>query len=180
MTATEAGAGRVRASDAEREHMATILRAAMTEGRLDLVEGEERLAKTYAATYRDELGGLVSDLPDGGRRALARTPEARAFAMRSLRRHFGGVVVVGAILVGLWMLSGVAFFWPIIPLAFLFLGLAKHAAEVRHGGYHPRGDWRGPRDWRGGPEWGGRRGDWRVHAEYRGQGPCGRGYRDGW
>jgi hypothetical protein len=152
--------------------MATILRASMTEGRLDLAEGEERLAKAYAATYRDELRGLVTDLPDGGRRALAETPEAKSFARGALRRHFGGVMVFGAILVGLWVLSGVAFFWPIIPLAFLFLGLARHAAWARHGGYRHRGDWRG-REWRG-------RGDWRVEAEYRGQGPCGRGYRDSW
>jgi hypothetical protein len=162
MTATGTGAGRVRASDAEREQMATILRAAMTEGRLDLAEGEERLAKAYGATYRDELGGLVSDLPDGGRRALAETPEAKAFARRMLRRHFGGVTVVAAILVGLWVLSGIGFFWPIIPLAFLFLGLAKHAAWHRHGGYHHGGDWRGP----GGREWRGR-GDWRGS-----HGPC--------
>ncbi|WP_173153604.1 DUF1707 domain-containing protein [Phytohabitans suffuscus] len=169
MTATETGAGRVRASDAEREQMATILRAAMTEGRLDLAEGEERLARAYGATYRDELRGLVTDLPDGGRRALAQTPEAKAFARGALRRHFGGVLVIGAILVGLWVLSGVGFFWPIIPLAFLFLGLAKHASWHRHGGYQRHGDWRGPR---------GR--DWRVEAEYRGEGPCGRGYRDRW
>jgi hypothetical protein len=170
MTGTDTGAGRVRASDAEREQMATILRAAMTEGRLDLAEGEERLAKAYAATYRDELRGLVTDLPDGGRRALVDTPEAKAFARGMLRRHFGGVVVVGAILVGLWVLSGVAFFWPIIPLAFLFLGLAKHAAWQRRGGYRYYGDWRGPRG----------RGDWRMEAEYRGHGRCGRGYRDEW
>jgi hypothetical protein len=165
MTATDTGAGRVRASDAEREQMATILRAAMTEGRLDLAEGEERLAKAYGATYRDELRGLVTDLPDEGRRALAQTPEGRAFARGRLRRHAGGVLVISGILVGLWMLSGVAFFWPIFPLAFLFLGLAKHAAWHRHGGYRHHGDWRG-REWRG-------RGDWRVEARYRGQGPCG-------
>lgn len=170
MTATDTGAGRVRASDAEREQMATILRAAMTEGRLDLAEGEERLAKAYAATYRDDLRGLVTDLPDGGRRALAETPEARAFARGMLRRHLGGAMVFSAILVGLWVLSGVAFFWPIIPMVFIFFGLARHAAWHRHGGYRQYGDWRGPRG----------RGDWRMQAEYRGRGPCGRGYRDEW
>jgi hypothetical protein len=175
MTATDTGAGRVRASDAEREQLATIIRAAMTEGRLDLTEGEERLARTYAATYRDELRGLVTDLPDGGRRALAETPEAKAFARGMLRRHLGGVTVLAAILVGLWALAGAGFFWPIFPLAFLFLGVAKHAAWHRHGGYHHRGDWRGPhgREWRG-------RGDWRMEAEYRGHGGYGRRYRDDW
>lgn len=165
MTAAETGAGRVRASDAERERMATILRAAMTEGRLDLAEGEERLAKAYAATYRDELGELVTDLPEGGRRALADTPEAKAFARAALRRHFGGVAVVGAILVGLWVLSGAGFFWPIIPLAFLVLGAARHAAwHRRYGDWHGS-EWHGPR----GGDWRGRR-RWRVEPDYRGHG----------
>src|SRR6266545_3185813 len=78
MSTDASGRGRVRASDAEREQYATILRAAMTEGRLNLEEGEERLAKAYAATYRDELDPLTADLPDGGRRALFDTPEMRA------------------------------------------------------------------------------------------------------
>ncbi|HEU4425077.1 MAG TPA: DUF1707 domain-containing protein, partial [Pilimelia sp.] len=56
---THSGSHRLRASDAEREQIATILRAAMTEGRLNLQEGEERLAAAYAATYRDELGPLT-------------------------------------------------------------------------------------------------------------------------
>ncbi|HEU4423487.1 MAG TPA: DUF1707 domain-containing protein, partial [Pilimelia sp.] len=129
------------ASDAEREQIATILRAAMTEGRLNLQEGEERLAAAYAATYRDELGPLTADLPDGGRRALYETPEAKASARRLLRRHGTFVAVVAAALVGLWALSGAHFFWPIIPLAFLAIGFAKHRR------YHRRGYWRG--GWQG-------------------------------
>jgi hypothetical protein len=133
-----AGARRVRASDAEREQMAQILRAAMTEGRLDLTEGEQRLATAYAATYRDELALLTTDLPDGGRRALAETPEARAHLRREAGRRFSGFVVVAAVLVGLWALSGASFFWPAIPLVFIFVGMMKH----RH---HRR--WHGP-PWR--------------------------------
>ncbi|HEY2792441.1 MAG TPA: DUF1707 domain-containing protein [Micromonosporaceae bacterium] len=56
---------RVRTSDAERERVAETLRTAVTEGRLTLQEGDERLAALYATKYRDELGGLVSDLPGG-------------------------------------------------------------------------------------------------------------------
>ncbi|GAA4683262.1 hypothetical protein Prum_066590 [Phytohabitans rumicis] len=125
--------------------MAHILRAAMTEGRLDLTEGEQRLAAAYAATFRDELAPLAADLPDGGRRALAETPEARAFARRLMRRHVGGVAFVAVILVGLWALSGAHFFWPVIPLAFLFFGVARHAAWHRH--YAHRRMWHGP-PWR--------------------------------
>jgi hypothetical protein len=126
---------RMRTSDQEREKVAEILRAAMGEGRLSLQEGEERLAATYAAKYRDELGPLTADLPDGGRRALAETPQARHATRRHLRRHAGIVASVGLILTGLWLLSGAHFFWPAIPLMFLVMGLIRHW-RWRH--YEPR------------------------------------------
>ena len=128
--ATWSGPNRLRTSDAEREQVATVLRAAMTEGRLTLEEGEERLGACYAAKYRDELLPLTADLPDHGRRALAETPEAVAATRRGLRRHAGFVVAVALLLTGIWALSGAHFFWPIIPLIFLFVGLRRHA---RHG-----------------------------------------------
>ena len=129
--ATWSGPNRMRTSDKEREQIAEILRAAMTEGRLTLEEGEERLAAAYAAKYRDELGPLTADLPDGGRRALADTPQARAASRRGVRRHAGFVIAVATVLTLLWALSGAHFFWPIIPLAFLFMGLYRHA-RYRH------------------------------------------------
>jgi hypothetical protein len=56
---------RVRASDAERERIADKLRAAVTDGRLSLEEGDERLAVLYATKFRDELPSLTRDLPGG-------------------------------------------------------------------------------------------------------------------
>src|SRR2546423_11964039 len=97
---------RVRASDAEREEFATIVRAAMSEGRLTLEEGEERLAQVYGARYRDELSPLTGDLPDGGRRTPQNDPEMLADLRKGVRRHIGVVVAVAAGLVGLWVLSG--------------------------------------------------------------------------
>jgi hypothetical protein len=130
--ATWSGPNRLRTSDAEREQVATVLRAAMTEGRLTLEEGEERLGAVYAAKFRDELLPLTADLPDHGRRALAETPEAVAATRRAVRAHAGFVVAVGLILTGLWALSGAHFFWPLIPMIFLFIGLKRHAAGHRH------------------------------------------------
>lgn len=139
---------RMRTSDKEREEIAEILRAAMTEGRLTLEEGEERLAATYAAKYRDELKPLTTDLPDGGRRALADTPQARLATRRDLRRHAGFVVSVGLILTGIWILSGAHFFWPVIPLVFLVMGLVRHARwrhyEPRYSYAHRVAPWNGP------------------------------------
>lgn len=57
--------GRVRASDAEREEFAELVREATGDGRLSLDEGDERLAAVYAAKYRDELQPIVADLPAG-------------------------------------------------------------------------------------------------------------------
>jgi len=133
---TWSGPNRLRTSDTEREQVATILRAAMAEGRLTLEEGEERLGSVYAAKFRDELGPLTADLPGGGRRALAETPEARAATRRGFRRHAGFVFFLAIALTGLWVLSGAHFFWPAIPLFFLVIGLAKHNRHRQYGHYH--------------------------------------------
>jgi hypothetical protein len=129
------GTTRMRTSDTEREQIAEILRAAMTEGRLTLEEGEERLGLVYAAKFRDELGPLTADLPGNGRAALADTPQARAATRRSLQRHASFVLLIAGVLTGLWVLSAAQFFWPIIPIAFLVMGLMRHA---RYGRYERR------------------------------------------
>ncbi|WP_229073645.1 DUF1707 domain-containing protein [Actinoplanes sp. DH11] len=123
---------RYRTSDTEREHVAELLRAAMAEGRLDLTEGEQRLTHAYAAVYRDELAPLTADLPDGGRTALSRTPQARAATRRSLVRHASFILILTGVLIGVWMLSGAQFFWPVIPIAFLVTGLIRHARFGRY------------------------------------------------
>jgi hypothetical protein len=134
--ATRSGSHRLRTSDTEREQVATILRAAMTEGRLTLEEGEERLGACYAAKYRDELLPLTADLPDNGRRALASTPDAQSAARRGLRQHAGFVVVLSLILIGLWALAGAHFFWPIFPMIFLFMTLRAHRRGHHHRHHH--------------------------------------------
>ncbi len=65
MSTQPADTPRLRASDAEREEFATIVREAVGEGRLDIAEGDTRLAAIYAARYRDELAPIVTDLPAG-------------------------------------------------------------------------------------------------------------------
>lgn len=59
----EAGAPPVRASDAERDATAEVLRAAFAEGRLARAELDERLTAAYAAKSRADLQGLTGDLP---------------------------------------------------------------------------------------------------------------------
>ena len=62
-TLTTADAPPVRASDAERDQAAEILRAGYAEGRLSRAELDERLTAAYAATTRADLCHLTSDLP---------------------------------------------------------------------------------------------------------------------
>ncbi|TMU95185.1 DUF1707 domain-containing protein [Streptomyces sp. DASNCL29] len=61
----------MRASDAERERIAEVLREAVAEGRLDMEEFEERLGAAYAARTHGELEPLVRDLPVPGSAAPA-------------------------------------------------------------------------------------------------------------
>jgi hypothetical protein len=147
---TRSGPQRLRASDAEREQIATIVRAAMAEGRLNLEEGEQRLGAVYAAKFRDELAPLTVDLPDGGRRALAQTPEFQASLRRGMRRRAGFALVVVLVLIGLAALPG-AHFWPVVPLIFLLVVLHRRAHFRHHAHAHGHRDWPAPwnrPDWR--------------------------------
>jgi hypothetical protein len=59
------GVGDLRAGDADRERTAEVLRRAVAEGRLDIIELEERLERTYAAKTYAELALVTTDLPIG-------------------------------------------------------------------------------------------------------------------
>jgi hypothetical protein len=56
----------LRASDADRERVAAILRDALAEGRLAMDEFEERLEETYRAKTYAQLEPLTRDLPAAG------------------------------------------------------------------------------------------------------------------
>ncbi|MGC9499741.1 DUF1707 SHOCT-like domain-containing protein [Streptomyces sp. WG7] len=55
----------LRASDADRERVAEVLRDALAEGRLDMAEFQERLDTTYGARTYGELAPITRDLPVG-------------------------------------------------------------------------------------------------------------------
>ena len=56
------GAPAIRASDAERERIADVVRRAVGDGRLTVVEGDERQTRAYGAVFRHELAPIVADL----------------------------------------------------------------------------------------------------------------------
>ncbi|MEU8567964.1 DUF1707 domain-containing protein [Streptomyces pathocidini] len=75
----------LRASDADRDRVAEVLRDALAEGRLDMAEFDERLGAAYRARTYAELEPLTRDLPaaDSPRTAAVRDQEAlRGWAER--------------------------------------------------------------------------------------------------
>ncbi|WP_037912782.1 DUF1707 SHOCT-like domain-containing protein [Actinacidiphila yeochonensis] len=68
--------GTLRASDADRDRVADILRDALAEGRLDAEEHAERLEQVYRAKTVGQLEPLVRDLP-AGQAAATPPPAAR-------------------------------------------------------------------------------------------------------
>jgi hypothetical protein len=80
----------LRASDADRERTADVLRAAAGEGRLTFEELDERLHAAYAAVTRHDLEGLVTDVvvPDDHRDHLT-APSARRGRVPVLRGEGG-------------------------------------------------------------------------------------------
>ncbi|MCT2585793.1 DUF1707 SHOCT-like domain-containing protein [Actinophytocola gossypii] len=135
----------VRASDAERERVATLVSDAAGEGRLTLAEAEERMNAIYAATYRYELDRFVADLPEPVERPA--NPARRFAGMpQRLRVHATVAAVLSVFLIVRWVASGVPFFWPAGPMLLLWGSYFVHAAVVRRGG-------RGVRQW-GPPPWG--------------------------
>lgn len=69
----------LRASDADRDRIADILREALAEGRLDATEHSERVEKVYAAKTLGELEPLVRDLPVGPTAVQAPAAAPRAY-----------------------------------------------------------------------------------------------------
>ncbi|KAA0930734.1 DUF1707 SHOCT-like domain-containing protein, partial [Streptomyces apricus] len=77
------GLPELRASDADREQVAEVLRDALAEGRLDMAEFEERLETTYKARTYGELEPITRDLPAPG-------VTAPAPAVSMVKRPVGG------------------------------------------------------------------------------------------
>lgn len=77
--AAEVAEADVRASDADRDRVADILREALAEGRLDPEEHGERVGAVYAAKTVGELEPIVRDLPAGrgGEAARGRAAEGQ-------------------------------------------------------------------------------------------------------
>ncbi|MFJ4919693.1 DUF1707 domain-containing protein [Streptomyces sp. NPDC088725] len=87
----------IRASDADRDRIADILREALAEGRLDAEEHAERIDSVYRAKTMGELEPLVRDLPvpgAGGRTAAGSTTSAYAYGPQDPHASAEAVVAI--------------------------------------------------------------------------------------
>jgi Domain of unknown function (DUF1707) len=134
----------LRASDADREHIAERLRQATTEGRLSPEELDERLGVAFSARTYGELHPLVADLPNGVVTRRRRSPLAtsvRLLVAVAILVPLIALVVATAVLV----LTGLAAGWVVwMLIAWWFLGMR---GRRRYGPGRPghRGHRRDPR-----------------------------------
>jgi hypothetical protein len=156
---------RLRASDDDRDRIASLLREHHAAGRLDAEEFNDRLDKTFAAKTLGDLDELLSDLPgidlyrlpDHGLRrgpvpGHGSLPAAASAAVPATRPHgrlspawqaaWGSWVSVSAVLIVIWALAGMGypwFAWIIGPWGAVMLGRWVS-------GGHPDGPGHGHRD----------------------------------
>ncbi|CAA9505270.1 MAG: hypothetical protein AVDCRST_MAG30-2162 [uncultured Solirubrobacteraceae bacterium] len=124
----------IRASDAERERVASALSAHAGDGRLTVEELDERTAAAYSARTLPELAALTADLP-----AIATAPAATVAVATpeeeelrdEFRSHLTTYVLVQLLLVGIWAASGAGYFWPIFPMLGWGVGVAIEYAGTR-------------------------------------------------
>ncbi|WP_051580679.1 DUF1707 SHOCT-like domain-containing protein [Pseudonocardia acaciae] len=131
-----------RAGDADRQKVADRLRQALDDGRLTLLEYDERLRAAYGSLTYGELAKVTSDLPAT---APAAPPEqappkapspARSYLIRQGRGWLGGAVITN----GIWAAtSGFDWhhYWPGVVLP---IWAAAIAAKLVSGGFREDGE----------------------------------------
>jgi hypothetical protein len=131
------GNASMRASDADRELVRTVLVDAYGDGRLTREEYDERLNDLYGSRTLGELPPLVADLMASGSPtavpAALQPADLRARGARKWRREveesLAGFLFPSTICVVIWIVVGGGFFWPVFPIVFLGLNLLKTVVQ---------------------------------------------------
>ncbi len=136
------GEGRLRASDADRDRVAAVLRQHCSAGRLTFEELSERLGQVYEARTLDQLYSLTNDMPDPEPHPHVGEYLPRLRPVVPARRRALGVdaatyAVISAVLVAVWAVTGGGYFWPIWLIVVWGVLVAVHAVSVFR---RPRGD----------------------------------------
>lgn len=111
------GGGPMRASDADRDRVVEQLRTAAGEGCLEATELEERVGAALAARTAEELEPLTADLPARGPKPPSHRPPHRGGS------RLQAYLLVMALLVAIWAITGAGYFWPVWPALGWGIGL---------------------------------------------------------
>ena len=137
-----------RVSDAERDEVVDLLRAAAGEGRIGHDELDERLSRALRAkTYR-ELNATVDDIPRPRRGSAGRMPQTRrtvaTWTVSTVRKEpWLLVFLIPVLVVTLALAAAAMMIWFVCIVAVLALG--RHPADPTHrlasrrAGRHGRG-----------------------------------------
>ncbi len=113
-------AAEVRASDSDRQAVVDRLRLALDEGRLTLLEWDERVALAYRAVTHAELARLAADLPPDPAAVPAVKPPARQRSGLPTPLKVLWTIWLSAVLINVvvWLLVSLSnlelvYFWPI-------------------------------------------------------------------
>lgn len=126
----------MRASDADRERVATALRESYSEGRLTIDEFQERLEQAYGARTHGDLAVLTSDLPVLVRHPAPAAPPVRIAVDREAYWQRLRIIVLRYIvwclfLISLWIIMGRhGSFWPIWPIIIFGFLTARRVLEI--------------------------------------------------
>jgi hypothetical protein len=117
----------MRASDRDRDVIATVLSNAFAEGRLTDAEYDERSSAALASRTLGELVPLVADLPTAAPAPRSTIPERAARAYVAERRQaMWGFLSASLICWVIWFVTGSDFPWPV----FVMLGTGLNAGRV--------------------------------------------------
>ncbi len=125
----------LRASDADREHVADRLRRAAAEGRLLAEELEQRLGDAFRARTYGELDEIVADLP--GERVTRPSRPAGGLARPALLLAMV-VAAVAVIAAAVLVIAGVLAVWGVWALIawWMFGGRCAHRRRACRGHWH--------------------------------------------
>ncbi len=118
----------LRAADADRERTIEALRLHAGEGRLTIDELGGRVGAATQARTLGDLHALLVDLPRLRLPSDERAIRARATA--ELRQHLTGYIVVNALLVAIWAITGAGYAWFVWSVLGWGIALVMHAAPL--------------------------------------------------
>jgi hypothetical protein len=120
----------LRASDADREAIAEILRRQHADGRIDTLELQERLEVCYRSRTLGELERLLADLPHDAEGPMGESSGRAAHRGVPWRATLLPLLPIVLVVAAICGATGRHAVWLAVPVAFLILRLA----QSRYGG----------------------------------------------